>query len=116
MKRRVMAIGVSVVALAAPGFGADDPGKAVYEQTCKECHGEKGGGVMMADSFYKLTIPRLNSKYVQDKSDKELKEIITSGRRKMKPVRAGQPSMQHRVKPDWVDDVIAYVRTFKQKS
>lgn len=113
-RRATTAGGVLILALGIPAFAAEHPGKAIYDRTCKECHGEKGAGSAMADKFYKLTIPRLNSKYVQDKSDTELKETITKGRRQMKPVRPGQPTMQHSVKAEWVDDVVGYVRGLKK--
>jgi mono/diheme cytochrome c family protein len=94
---------------------ADLPGKAVYDQTCQKCHGQEGKGDPIADKFFQVRIPRLNSEYVQEKSDAELKEIITQGRRKMEPVRIGQPVAKHNLKLEQVDDVIAYVRTFKKK-
>ncbi len=86
-------------------------GKAVFQKTCKNCHGPDGKGDRMADSFYKMTVPRLAGKYVQSKPDAELKEIVTQGRRKMKPVTAGTPAVEHKLAPEAVDDVIAYVRT-----
>jgi len=112
---RIIAISVALCALAISGSGADHPGKAIYDQTCKQCHGSEGKGDRTADKFFQVKIPRLNSTYVQSKSDEELKEIITQGRRKMAPVRMGQPVQQHHLAPESVSDVIGYVRTFKQK-
>ena len=97
-----------------PVYSADLPGKSVYEETCKECHGPNGNGNAMADKFYKVTIPRLRSEYVQSKSDAELKEIITGGRRKMPAVQAGTPTVKHALSTEDVDSVIAYVRTLKK--
>ena len=89
-------------------------GKAVFEKTCKNCHGPDGKGERIADKFYKMTVPRLGGKYVQAKSDAELKEIVTQGRRKMKPVTTGAPAVEHKLAAESVDDVIAYVRTLSQ--
>ncbi len=100
--------------LAVPADPAEPQGKAVYEDTCKQCHGPEGKGDAMADKFYQVRIPRLNSDYVQNKTDGEIREIITRGRRKMAPVRAGRPSVEHRLDPKSVDAVIAYIRTLKK--
>ena len=87
-------------------------GKAVFDTTCKNCHGVKGEGDRMADKFYQVTIPRLNSDYVQQKSDAELSEIITKGRRKMEAVRTGAPSMRHHLEPEHVEeDVILALKS-----
>ena len=96
--------------------GADAAkGKEIYSKTCKQCHGPDGKGYQIADKFFQTTIPRLSSDYVQSKPDAELREIITSGRRKMDPVRMGQPQARHNLAADEVDDVISFVRTFKKK-
>ena len=98
-----------------PARAEELPGKAVFERTCKNCHGPLGKGNPTMDSFWKTKIPRLPSDYVQRKSDAELKKIITGGIRKMQPVRLDAPTAPHRPKltPQQVDDVIAYVRTLK---
>ena len=62
----------------------------------------------------RVAIPRLNSAYVQTKSDKELRGIITQGRRNMDPVRMGQGPLQHLLDPKSVGAVIDFLRTFKQ--
>ncbi len=90
-------------------------GKEVYSKTCKQCHGPDGKGDQIADKFFQVTIPRLSSDYVQSKSDEEIREIVMKGRRKMEPVRMGQPQARHNLASNEVDDVIAYVRTFKKK-
>ena len=115
MMRKLYLGAVCLSALTLPALSADHSGKAVYDQTCKECHGAKGNGNAMADKFYKVAIPKLQSEYVQDKSDTELKEIITGGRRKMPAVQAGTPSVKHALSAEDVDGVIAYVRTLKKK-
>jgi mono/diheme cytochrome c family protein len=116
MRHAVLAALAALVMLA-PARAEDLPGKAVFEKTCKNCHGPEGKGNPTVDSFWKLKIPRLNSQYVQQKSDADLKKIITGGVRKMEPVRMDAPTAPHRVKltPAQVDDVVVYVRTLKSK-
>lgn len=89
-------------------------GKAAFDRTCRRCHGPDGTGEPKADKFFGTTIPRLNSAAVQSKSDEELKEIITSGRREMPPVEINEVGFNHKLAPQLVDSVIAYVRTLKQ--
>lgn len=96
--------------LAAPARSADHPGKSVFEETCKQCHAQKGKGRVYGRGPHKVTVPDLRSEYVQSKPDSELIKIITGGRREMPPVRMGKPKMKHQLSPNQVDDVIAYLR------
>jgi mono/diheme cytochrome c family protein len=112
MKLLLGCVALLTLGLTAPA--ADLPGKKIYDNSCKRCHGPEGKGDRTADKFFQVTIPRLNSAYVQQKSDEELKEIVTQGRRKMEPVKMGQPVASHKLSPEQVDDVIAYVRTLKR--
>jgi cytochrome c553 len=89
-------------------------GKAAYNLTCGRCHGPDGKGDEAADKFFKTKIPRLSSAEVQGKSDAELREIITQGSREMPPVEIDESGFRHRLPPQDVDAVIAYVRTLKQ--
>jgi len=89
-------------------------GKVAYEQTCMRCHGPNGKGDKNADKFFNVAIPRLSSTEVQSKSDVELKEIITQGSRAMAPVEIDESGFRHRLPPQSVDAVIAFVRTLKQ--
>jgi mono/diheme cytochrome c family protein len=101
---------IAVVSGTTPNLS----GKQVFQSTCVRCHGPNGKGNPAADKFFQTEVPRLDSAYVQAKSDDELKDIISHGRRKMDPVRVGQATVQHLLEPASVDAVIAYVRTFKQ--
>jgi hypothetical protein len=89
-------------------------GKTAFAQTCARCHGPEGKGNPEADKFFKVSIPRLGSEYVQTKSDQEIRDIITQGRRNMDPVRVGDPGLRHLLQLQSVDEVIAYVRTLKR--
>jgi cytochrome c553 len=90
-------------------------GKQTFDQTCARCHGPEGKGNPAAARFFKANIPRLDSDYVQSKSDEELREVITRGRNKMDPVRIGKPSILHNLQSESVDSVIAYVRGLKRR-
>ena len=89
-------------------------GKVAFNLTCGRCHGQDGNGDERADKFFKITIPRLSSAEVQGKSDAELREIITKGSRVMPPVEIDESGFRHRLPPQDVDAVIAYVRTLKK--
>jgi cytochrome c5 len=102
-----------VVAMGS-GAMAHLPGKTVFERTCARCHGAAGKGNPAADRFFQTPVPKLDSAYVQSKSDAELKDIISHGKNKMDPVRIGQATVQHLLDPDSVDAVISYLRTLKQ--
>jgi mono/diheme cytochrome c family protein len=102
-----------VIAMSG-GAGPNRSGKDVFERTCARCHGPNGEGNPAADKFFKTSLPKLNSAYVQSKSDAELTDIVSHGRRMMDPVRTGQASVQHLLDPGSVDAVISYLRTLKQ--
>ncbi|MGA2571180.1 MAG: cytochrome c [Terracidiphilus sp.] len=89
-------------------------GKTAYDLTCAQCHGDKGKGNVKADQYFGVTIPRLNSAPVQSKSDAELSEIIASGTKTMPPVEVEESGFRHRLPPQDVDAVVAYLRTLKQ--
>jgi mono/diheme cytochrome c family protein len=89
-------------------------GKAAFDLTCARCHGDNGRGNPEADKFFGLTIPRLNSAAVQSMSDAQLRLQITQGGSAMPPVEIDESGFRHRLPPQDVDAVIAYVRTLKQ--
>jgi cytochrome c553 len=89
-------------------------GKAAYNLTCGRCHGPDGKGDERADKFFKVTIPRLSSTEVQGKSDAELRKQIAEGSKLMPPVEIDESGFRHRLPPQDVDAVIAYVRTLKR--
>jgi cytochrome c5 len=89
-------------------------GRAVYDQTCRRCHGPDGKGEPKADKFFNIAVPRLSSMEVQAKSDAQLKEVITRGSSTMPPVEIDESGFRHRLPVASVDAVIAYVRTLKR--
>jgi cytochrome c5 len=89
-------------------------GKTAFGLTCARCHGQKGEGNQEADKYFHTKIPRLNSPEVQSKSDAELRKIISNGTQTMPPVEVDEAGFRHRLPPQDVDAVIAYVRTLKE--
>lgn len=104
--------------VAAPAAAADHAGQAVYDNTCKNCH--EGAANLTASDFYKVKIPLITSDTIQNKSDAELKAVITGGRGNMPQVRVqNRPVTPHtagqgeKLTEQQVNDVIAYIRTKK---
>jgi mono/diheme cytochrome c family protein len=91
------------LALAAGDAAA---GKAVYEKSCKACHGATGAANPAIAKMMKVDMKDLSSAEIQGMSDADLKTIITEGKGKMKPIKtvAGKD----------IDNVIAYVRSLKK--
>src|SRR6266581_7788623 len=88
----------------AAGDGA--AGKAVYDKSCKTCHGATGVANPNIAKMMKVDIKDLGSPEIQKMSDAEFKTTITEGKGKMKPVKS--------VAGGDIDNVIAYVRTLKK--
>lgn len=93
------------IGLAVAG-GDATAGKAIYEKSCKACHGASGVANPKIATMMKVEIGDLGSSEVQKLKDADLKQIITEGKGKMKPVKT--------VAGADVDNVIAYVRTLKK--
>jgi len=91
---------------ASASFAADaKAGKADYEKACKSCHGLDGTANPAVAKMMKVEMRNLNSPEVRALSDADFKTVITAGKGKMPPVKSVSGSAD--------DDVIAYVRSFK---
>ena len=87
-------------------LGADaKAGNAVFDKSCKACHGPDGGG-NPAMAKMMPTIPNMTTAEFQAKTDAEMKKSITEGKNKM--------MAQKTLAPADVDNVIAYIRTLKK--
>jgi len=83
-------------------FGADAAaGKAVYDKSCKNCHG--AGGTPSAGMAKAMNIKDFKT---SDFSDADIKTAVSTGKGKMKPV-AGVAGAS-------LDNVAAYVKSLKQ--
>jgi mono/diheme cytochrome c family protein len=104
---RTLLIIVCFAAAAATALqGADaTAGKAVYDKSCKSCHGPDGAGNPAIAKMFKVEMRDLKSAGVQAMSDDDLKKIITDGKGKMKPVAS--------VSGVATDNVVAYLRSLK---
>jgi predicted CXXCH cytochrome family protein len=99
----VVLIASAGLALAA-GDGA--AGKAVYDKSCKSCHGADGTANPAIVKMMKVEIKNLGSADVQALSDADLKKVVTDGQGKMKPIKS--------VAGKDLDNVVAYVRGLKK--
>jgi mono/diheme cytochrome c family protein len=82
-------------------------GKADYAKKCASCHGQAGEGKDAIAKTLKVELKHLGSKEVQAMSDADLKKIAMQGTGEMKPVKD--------VDEKSADNIVAYVRTLKQK-
>lgn len=100
---------VAVVLMISKGSAwAQDAnaGKAVFNKSCATCHAADGAPKEAIAKMLKVEIPHLGAKSVQEKSDADLKKVITEGVGKMKPVKG--------LSDKDLAGVIAYMRTLKQ--
>jgi cytochrome c5 len=105
---KTIVISIMLTALAAgAAAGADaKAGQAVYDKSCKTCHGADGTPNPAIVKMMKVDIHDLKSPDVQSHSDADLKKIVTDGQGKMKPIAS--------VTGASLDDCIAFVRSLKK--
>jgi predicted CXXCH cytochrome family protein len=104
MKKTVVVLIASAGLALAAGDGA--AGKAVYDKSCKSCHGADGTANPAIVKMMKVEIKNLGSADVQALSDADLKKVVTDGQGKMKPIKS--------VAGKDLDNVVAYVRGLKK--
>jgi mono/diheme cytochrome c family protein len=95
------------LAAAVAMYAADaKAGKAVYDTSCKSCHGPDGAPNPAVAKAMKVEMKDLKSSEVQSMSDADIASVVTKGKGKMKAVTA--------VTGKSVDDVAAYVKSLKK--
>ena len=102
----MMTLVLTVSAGIAVAAGDPAAGKAVFDKTCKTCHGATGVANPNIAKMMKVDIKDLGSPEIQKMSDADFKTTITEGKGKMKPVKS--------VAGKDMDNVVAYVRTLKK--
>ncbi len=105
--RTILAI-FSLAALSTCAVYAADAkaGQAVYDKSCKGCHGADGTPNAAMAKAMKVDMKDLKSPEVQAMSEADLEKVVTMGKGKMHPVAS--------VTGASVSDVIAYVKTLKK--
>lgn len=81
-------------------------GQAVYNKSCKSCHGADGTAPPNMAKMFKVDMRPLASPEVQGLSDDQIKNVIENGQGKMHAVKT--------VTGASLDDVVAYVRSLKK--
>ena len=102
---------ILIAALAALSAGSmfaanAKNGNAVYDKSCKQCHGADGTANPAIAKVMNVQMADLKSAEVQGLSDAAIKDIVTNGKGKMKPVKT--------VTGADLDDVAAYIHTLKK--
>jgi mono/diheme cytochrome c family protein len=105
MRTFLMIVGLTAAAATATRAADVKAGQAVYDKSCKSCHGPDGAGNPAIAKMMKMEMRDLKSPGVQAISDDDLKKIITDGKGKMKPITG--------VSGAAADNVVAYVRILK---
>ena len=92
---------------ATAGSAADaKAGQAIYDRSCKSCHGPDGTANPSIAKMMKVEMKDLKSAEVQAMSDDEIKKIITEGKGKMPAVKT--------VSGAALDNLVAYIHSLKK--
>ena len=93
--------------MVAKSGGDPEAGRAVYEKSCRTCHGATGQGNPAMVKASKGALQDLSSKEVQSRTDEQLAKDIAGGTGQKKAIK---PLPEKQMK-----DVIAFVRTMAKK-
>jgi predicted CXXCH cytochrome family protein len=105
MRTILIVLGLAAAAANAVQAADANAGKAVYQKSCKSCHGPDGTPNAAVAKMMKADMKDLKSSDVQAMSDDDLKKVITNGKGKMKPIAS--------VSGTDADNVVAYVKSLK---
>lgn len=111
-KRHLALFVLSVVAVTAPGWAADDLIQTLFNQKCASCHGKDGKGAASMAKMFKVDMGLLDltDKETLDKKDDVLDGITAKGVGKM-------PAYEAKLKAEEVKALTAYIRSLaKPKS
>jgi mono/diheme cytochrome c family protein len=105
LRLALLATLVTAIVLWGTTAAAQDA-SATYKAKCSACHGVDAKGETPVGK--KMGIKDLASPEVQKMSDAELTTVISDGKDKM-------PSYKKSLKPDQIKELVAYIRSLKEK-
>jgi mono/diheme cytochrome c family protein len=105
LRLALLATLVTAIVLWGTTAAAQDA-SATYKAKCSACHGADAKGETPVGK--KMGIKDLASPEVQKMSDAELTTVISDGKDKM-------PSYKKSLKPDQIKELVAYIRSLKEK-
>ncbi len=79
--------------------------KSTFQTKCAMCHGPDGAGSEVGKS---MNIPDLRSPVVQKLPDAQLAQVISDG-------KGGMPSFKSSLSEDQIRDLVAHIRSLRQK-
>lgn len=100
-------MGGASVAFAEELPGNKEVGTGLYRTHCVNCHGVKGKGDGPVASSLTPPPADLTQKNVQQKSDRELEQIIQEGK-----AGTSMPAWKGELSGQQIQDVLGYLRTF----
>jgi cytochrome c6 len=101
--RMLVGLAAITLGLVAPSSMRAQDAAALYKSKCAGCHGADGTGSAMGK---KMGAQDFSSADVQKMSDKELGDVITSGKGKMPAYKT--------LSADDVKGLVAYIRNLKK--
>jgi mono/diheme cytochrome c family protein len=106
MKKVLYIVLLAALGAASLAAARDANGKAIYDRSCKSCHGADGTPNPAVANMMKVEMKDLKSPEVQAMSDTDIKNTIANGKGKMHPIKT--------VSGSDADDVAAYVHSLKK--
>ena len=107
----VVAITLGLILLVtslAAGDGDSEKGKDLFRESCQHCHGLTGKGDGEMANYLEPRPSNLAGQPTQEKSDKELKDVILKGRE-----GTAMAEFEGAIEKSQLTDLLAYLRSLK---
>ena len=104
---RFLTTGIFLCSLLSTAMQAQSEAAVTYKTNCALCHGADGSG--NTGTGKALHAQDLRSNDTQKQTDAALDEVISKGRGKM-------PAFGAKIKPDAIQQLVAYIRTLPTKN
>ena len=108
------ALATTVAGLAVadkpPAKGDPAKGKEVYKKTCIICHNPDGSGGKKLTPAGNPSRDFRNAAFWAERTDDQIRKTVNEG-----VAKSGMTAWKGILKPQQIEDVIAYVKTFAQK-